>query len=60
VKASVSNPLDDGSFISAVRAAAVKVGETREENRYFRPDRNPVVFTGLHSAGSRSSSSCNP
>ena len=45
--ASVSNPLDDGSFIYAVRAAAVKVGETREEDRYFRPDRNPVVFTGL-------------
>ena len=45
--ASVSNPLDDGSFIYAVRAAAVKVGETRQENRYFRPDRNPVVFAGL-------------
>jgi hypothetical protein len=25
----------------------VKVGETREEDRYFRPDRNPVVFKGL-------------
>jgi hypothetical protein len=45
--ASVSNPLDDGSFIYAVRAAAVKVGETRSEDRYFRPDRNPVVFAGL-------------
>ena len=45
--ASVSNPLDDGSFIYAVRTAAVKVGETREENRYFRPERNPVVFAGL-------------
>ena len=45
--ASVSNPLDDGSFIYAVRTAAVKVGETREEDRYFRPDRNPVVFKGL-------------
>ena len=30
-----------------MRAAAVKVGETRQENRYFRPDRNPVVFAGL-------------
>src|SRR5215203_1139518 len=39
--ASVSNPLDDGSFIYAVRAAAVKVGETRQA------DRNPVVFAGL-------------
>jgi len=45
--ASVSNPLDDGSFIYAVRAEAVKVGETRQEDRYFRPDRNPVVLAGL-------------
>jgi len=45
--ASVSNPLDDGSFIYAVRAAAIEVGETRREDRYFRPDRNPVVLTGL-------------
>ena len=45
--ASVSNPLDDGSFIYAVRAAAVRVGEIRREDRYFRPDRNPVVLTGL-------------
>jgi hypothetical protein len=43
----VSNPLDDGSFIYAVRAAAIEVGETRREDRYFRPDRNPVVLTGL-------------
>lgn len=46
-QASVSNPLDDGSFIYAVRAAAVRVGETRRDDRYFRPDRNPVVLTGL-------------
>ena len=45
--ASVSNPLDDGSFIYAVRTAAIEVGETRREDRYFRPDRNPVVLTGL-------------
>ena len=44
---SVSNPLDDGSFIYAARAAAVRVGETRRDDRYFRPDRNPVVLTGL-------------
>jgi hypothetical protein len=47
VRASVSNPLDDGSFIYAVRAAGVRVGETRRDDRYFRPDRNPVVLTGL-------------
>ncbi|HEX6052126.1 MAG TPA: DUF3108 domain-containing protein [Gemmatimonadaceae bacterium] len=45
--ASVPNPLDDGSFIYAVRAAGVEVGETRREDRYFRPDRNPVVLTGV-------------
>ena len=47
VRASVSNPLDDGSFIYAVRTAGVRVGETRRDDRYFRPDRNPVVLTGL-------------
>jgi hypothetical protein len=47
VEASVANPLDDGSFIYAVRAARIKVGETRRDDRYFRPDRNPVVLTGL-------------
>lgn len=45
--ASVSHPLDDGSFIYAVRTAGVRVGETRSDDRYFRPDRNPVVLTGL-------------
>jgi hypothetical protein len=47
VHASVTNPLDDGSFIYAVRTASVNVGETRSDNRYFRPDKNPVVLTGL-------------
>src|SRR5688572_10188038 len=42
--ASVGNPLDDGSFIYAVRVAGVRVGETRSDDRYFRPDRNPVVL----------------
>ncbi|HKH92132.1 MAG TPA: DUF3108 domain-containing protein [Gemmatimonadaceae bacterium] len=47
VRASVSNPLDDGSFIYAVRTAGVRVGETRQDDRYFRPDKNPVVLTGV-------------
>ncbi|MFL5619312.1 MAG: DUF3108 domain-containing protein [Gemmatimonadaceae bacterium] len=47
VYASVSHPLDDGSFIYAVRSAGIRVGETRRDDRYFRPDRNPVVLTGL-------------
>jgi Protein of unknown function (DUF3108) len=46
-EASVHNPLDDGSFIYAVRGAAVRVGETQRFDRYFKPDRNPVVLTGL-------------
>ncbi|MGE5730712.1 MAG: DUF3108 domain-containing protein [Gemmatimonas sp.] len=46
-QASVANPLDDGSFIYAVRVAGVRVGETRRDDRYFRPDRNPVVLTGV-------------
>jgi hypothetical protein len=44
---SVSNPLDDGSFIYAVRVAGVRAGTTQSHDRYFRPDRNPVVLTGL-------------
>src|SRR4051794_22142965 len=51
--ASVSHPLDDGSFIYAVRTAGIRVGETRSDDRYFRPDRNPVVLTGLRQEGVR-------
>ena len=47
VYASVAHPLDDGSFIYAIRAAGIRAGETRRDDRYFRPDRNPVVLTGL-------------
>lgn len=47
LEASVSHPLDDGSFIYAIRASMPQVGETRRDDRYFRPDRNPVVLTGL-------------
>ena len=46
-QASVANPLDDGSFIYAVRAAGIRAGETRTDDRYFIPDRNPVVLTGV-------------
>ena len=45
--ASVKQPLDDGSFIYAVRHAGVRVGETQRFDRYFKPDRNPVVLTGV-------------
>ena len=43
----VREPLDDGSFLYAVRVAGVQVGETRRDDRYFRPDRNPVVLRGV-------------
>lgn len=49
LQSSVSHPLDDGSFIYAIRASMPRVGETRRDDRYFRPDRNPVVLTGLRS-----------
>ena len=47
LRTSVANPLDDGSFIYAVRTAGIQVGETRRDDRYFRPDKNPVVLTGV-------------
>jgi hypothetical protein len=39
---SVSNPLDDGSFLYFIRTIPLEVGRTYDFNRYFRPDRNPV------------------
>ena len=47
LEASVRDPLDDASFLYAVRVASVRVGETRREDRYFRPDRNPVLLAGV-------------
>jgi len=42
---SVASPLDEFSFIYAVRAAGIVVGETRTDSRYFMPDGNPVVLS---------------
>jgi len=39
---SVSNPLDDASFLYFIRTIPLELGQTYEFNRYFRPDRNPV------------------
>ncbi len=39
---SVSQPLDDGSFLYFIRTIPLVVGQTYDFNRYFRPDRNPV------------------
>lgn len=44
---SVSEPLDDGSFLFFVRTLPLEVGQTYTFNRYFRPDRNPVVIRVL-------------
>ena len=41
-EASVSEPLDDGSFLYFLRTIPLDVGKTYDFNRYFRPDRNPV------------------
>ena len=45
--ASVPNPLDEGALLYFVRTMDLKVGETYELNRYFRPDRNPVIVKVL-------------
>jgi hypothetical protein len=39
---SVSQPLDDGSFLYFIRTIPLEVGKTYDFDRYFRPDRNPV------------------
>lgn len=39
---SVSQPLDDGSFLYYARTLPLRAGETYSVNRYFMPDRNPV------------------
>ncbi|MEX2180896.1 MAG: DUF3108 domain-containing protein, partial [Gemmatimonadaceae bacterium] len=44
---SVPDPLDDGSFLFFVRTLPLEVGETYSFDRYFKPDRNPVVIRVL-------------
>ncbi len=44
---SVSEPLDDGSFLFYIRTVPLEVGKTYEFNRYFKPDRNPVTIRVL-------------
>jgi uncharacterized protein DUF3108 len=39
---SVTQPLDDGSFLYFIRTIPLEVGKTYDFDRYFRPDRNPV------------------
>jgi len=44
---SVSEPLDDGSFLYFIRTVPLEVGQTYTFDRYFRPDRNPVTIKVL-------------
>ena len=44
---SVSQPLDDGSFLFFVRTLPLEIGQTYTFHRYFRPDRNPVIIRVL-------------
>lgn len=43
--ATVGQPLDDGSFLYFLRTIPLEVGKTYTFDRYFKPDRNPVVVT---------------
>ena len=47
LRASVSSPLDEGSFVYFIRTVRVPVGQTREFHQYFKPDRNPVVIRAI-------------
>lgn len=47
VQPSVADPLDDGSFVYAVRVLGLQVGDTVRNERYFVPRKNPVVLTAL-------------
>jgi hypothetical protein len=43
-KPSVSQPLDEGSFIYFMRSVPLEVGKTYSYDRYYQPDKNPVVI----------------
>jgi hypothetical protein len=44
---SVPDPLDEGSFLYFIRTVPLQVGQTYTFQRYFRPDRNPVIVKVL-------------
>lgn len=44
---SVEDPLDEGALLYYVRTMDLEVGKTYTLNRYFRPDRNPVIVKVL-------------
>ncbi len=42
-KPTVPDPLDDAAFLYWVRTVPLEMGKRYEFQRYFRPDRNPVI-----------------
>ncbi len=46
-QATVPEPLDDGSFLYFLRTIPLEVGQQYTFDRYFRPDRNPVIVRVL-------------
>ena len=63
---SISDPLDNASFIYFIRTVPLEIGCTYTFERYFRPDRNPVRIKVLRRetvkvpAGHIKRSSCSP
>jgi hypothetical protein len=47
IKETSADPLDDFAFFYFVRTVDLEVGQRYEYERYFRPDRNPVVLEVL-------------
>jgi len=43
----IADPLDDAAFLYWIRTVPLEVGKRYEYNRYFRPDRNPVIIQVL-------------
>ncbi|HJQ65000.1 MAG TPA: DUF3108 domain-containing protein [Gemmatimonadales bacterium] len=43
-RATVPDPLDDAAFMYWIRTVPLEVGKRYEYQRYFRPDRNPVII----------------
>lgn len=43
-KPSVEKPLDEGSFIYFMRSVPLEVGKTYAFDRYYQPDKNPVII----------------
>ena len=43
----VADPLDDAAFLYWIRTVRLEVGKRYEFNRYFRPERNPVIVEVL-------------